>query len=626
MTALHTTIASFWELPELTRVNRLPGRSPLAPFDSLAAAKRRDAAASPWVMPLDGPWRFRLYDRVQAVPGDAIDPALADKAWDALPVPSNWTMHGHSSPIYTNVVMPFVNDPPRVPDDNPTGVYRRTFDLPAAWEGRRVVLHVGGAESVLCVWLNGSFVGMSKDSRVGSEFDLTPWLKPGTNHLAAMVVRWSDASYVEDQDQWWMGGIYRGVYLYAQDHAYIEDVHAQPTLAANGKHATLDVDVKLNFTSEPAEPVYVKAALFGPDGRAVDAFDAPAAIDRYYAAHRNTAHLSAKLRDIQAWSAESPALYTLVVSLHPQGRGNKPASKAIEHTATRIGFRRVEVKDRELLINGKAVVIRGVNRHEHDPVLGKAITTESMIEDIRLMKSHNFNAVCNAHYPNDPRWYELCDEYGLYVFDEANVESHDNYETICRDPRWRDSFVDRAEGMVRRSKNHASVIAWSLGNESGYGENHDAMADWIRGYDPTRPLHYEGAVREGWVQRLSVTTDGDHHANQIFGPMYEKLDTLVAWSKRNNDTRPCILCEYSHAMGNSNGGLADYWDAFEKHPGLQGGFIWEWIDHGIAQTAEDGQTWYAYGGDFGEKIHDAEFVCDGLIGPDRVPHPAVREA
>ncbi|MEM6553351.1 MAG: glycoside hydrolase family 2 TIM barrel-domain containing protein [Planctomycetota bacterium] len=629
--ALFASFPAFWQTPELTHINRLPGRSPLTPFPSLAAAKRRDAARSPWHLSIDGDWRFKLYDRPEDVPADAVQPGHRDKAWDTLPVPSNWTQHGHSSPIYTNVQMPFENKPLWVPEDNPTGVYRKAFTLPKDWANRRVVLHVGAAESVLCVWANGTFVGMSKDCRLPSEFDLTPYLKPGRNHLAATVIRWSDASFIEDQDQWWLGGIFRSTYLYAQDHAYLEDVFAKPTLNTSNQDGSLDVEVKLNFTSEPQDPVFVKAQLFDPQGKPVRGFTKPVRIDKHYAMHRNIARFSADLRTVLPWSAEAPNLYTLTVSLHPAGRDGKPASKAIEHTACRVGFRRIEMAHRQLLINGQPVMIRGVNRHEHDPVSAKALSTESMIRDIELMKRHNFNAVRNAHYPNDHRWYDLCDEYGLYVMDEANVEAHANYATLCRDPRFRAAFVDRAENMVRRTKNHACVFAWSLGNESGYGENHDAMASWIRQYDDSRPLHYEGAVRTGWKQNPTETDDGDHHANNFYGPMYTGIPLIREWSKRNKDSRPAILCEYSHAMGNSNGCLREYWEAFEECDGLQGGFIWEWIDHGLQQTTPptkdnpNGTVWYAYGGDFNEAIHDAEFVCDGLVGPDRQPHPAMAE-
>lgn len=614
-----------WQLPELTQINRLPARASLHPFSSLGSARRGDPTGSPWFMSLDGDWRFRLYASPEAVAKRAVAAKTADAAWDRLPVPSNWTMHGYSQPQYTNFVMPFENDPPHVPKENPTGVYRRTFRLPADWRDRRVVIHFGGAESVLYVYLNGQFVGMAKDSRLPSEFDISSMVRPGINHLSAVVVRWSDASYIEDQDQWWMGGLYRSVHLYSQADAHLADVFARAELDRSMKHGELSVDVTVGFTEEPEGEIEVEAQLFGPNGKPVLSSPLIHRIDHDFCVHQNQARFEARIRNVQAWSSESPSLYTLSVSLFRVGKHGRRRGKAIEHTACRIGFRRIRVAGRKLLINGQPVMIRGVNRHEHDDVRGKALTTESMVRDIKLMKQHNFNAVRNAHYPNDPRWYGLCDAYGLYVMDEANVESHANYATLCRDPRWERAFFERGRDMVLRSRNHPSIIAWSLGNESGYGENHNVMADWVRANDPTRPVHYEGAVRAGWSQGPMGTQVGSSRATDFISPMYLPIDEVIQWAKNTKDDRPMILCEYSHAMGNSNGCLKEYWDAFEKYQGLQGGFIWEWIDHGICQTDSEGRPYWAYGGDFGEKIHDAEFVCDGLIGPDRVPHPAMAE-
>lgn len=625
MNQLFETFPKFWQMPELTHINRLPGRSPLLPCDTRASALRQIIDKTPWALSLDGEWRFKMFESPEAVPASASRIGFKDKRWDKIPVPANWTQYGYSQPAYTNVAMPFENDPPRVPEDNPTGVYRRAFDVPESWDGRRTVLHVGGAESVLCVWVNGDWVGMSKDSRLPSEFDITNVVRPGQNQITATVIRWSDASYIEDQDQWWLGGIYREVFLYSQAKQYIEDVFAKPKLNPDNTSAQYEVAVKLNF-SDPVEAVWhIKTQLLAPDGKLVPGTSLTGQINRDFADHHNTCVFLRNIKRVQAWSAESPSLYTVVVSLHADNGRGKAQAKAIEQTSCKIGFKRVEVRNRQLLINGQPVMIRGVNRHEHDDVLGKALTTESMIRDIELMKQHNFNAVRNAHYPNDRRWYELCDRYGLYVVDEANVESHDNYHTLCRDPSWQNAFLDRGMNMVKRNKNHASIILWSLGNESGYGENHIAMASWIREFDPSRPLHYEGAVRAGWIQREDAQQPVGRHATDVICPMYPEIDKMIEWAKRNLDDRPYIPCEYSHAMGNSNGCLKEYWDAFEKYDGLQGGFIWEWIDHGIKKQAADGQDYWAYGGDFGEKIHDAEFVCDGLIGPDRTPHPAMRE-
>ncbi len=621
-----------WETPELTQINRLPMRAPLTPCATTAQAKAVDPGKSRFIMSLNGDWKFKLYDRPSDVPESAVSHTCRDVRWDSLPVPSNWTMHGYSAPQYTNVQMPFENNPPHVPEANPTGVYRRTFDLPAAWDDRRVVVHFGAAESVLFVYVNGSFVGMAKDSRLPSEFDLTPHLVAGENQITAIVVRWSDASYIEDQDQWWMGGLFRDVFLYTQAaEAYIEDVtaHAGLNAGANNDYrdGTLDVTVKVNFSSEPKHEYIAEVQLYDPAGKPVFKKPLQGMVDAHYRRHANKVCVSAPVPKVKPWNAETPVLYTVMVSL-VRSKGNK----RIEHTACRVGFRDVRVGDRALLINGQPVMIRGVNRHEHDDTTGKVISRESMIRDICLMKQHNFNAVRCSHYPNDPLWYALCDEYGLYLIDEANIESHANYPALCRDPRWARAFFERGSDMVICHKNHASIIAWSLGNEAGYGENQDAMAAWIRAYDPTRPLHYEGTVRAGWPQKvLDHFPGGGDRASDMICPMYRSVDEIIAWStQETGERRPFILCEYQHAMGNSNGCLKEYWDAFEKYEGLQGGFIWEWVDHGIKQiapqtSANAGDSYWAYGGDFGEEIHDAEFVCDGLVSPDRTPHVAMRE-
>ncbi len=613
-----------WETPELTQINRLPMRATLTPCATVAQAKSMDRARSSYVMSLNGDWKFNLYDRPEDVPASAVMPTMKDGRWNTLPVPSNWTMHGYSAPWYTNVVMPFENNPPKVPQANPTGVYRRVFELPKDWDGRRVVAHFGGAESVLFLYVNGAFVGMAKDSRLPSEFDLTSHLVAGENHMAAIVVRWSDASYVEDQDQWWMGGLFRDVYLYSQKpEVYVEDVTVRAGLDDGYHEGLLDVTVKVNFSQEPTQEYGVEVQLFDPAGKPVWKTPKRGQVDARYRRHGNKVCISAQISKVQSWNAETPCLYTVVVSLlRSWGR------QSIEHTACRVGFRDVRIGDRELLINGQPVMLRGVNRHEHDDTTGKVISRQSMVHDIRLMKQHNFNAVRCAHYPNDPMWYALCDEYGLYVIDEANIESHENFSTLCRDPRFARAYLERGSEMVIRDKNHPSIILWSLGNESGYGENHDALAAWIRAYDPTRPLHYEGTVPQFWTQGsgMDYFPNGGRLASDVICPMYASIDQMIEWAtKATDERRPFFLCEYQHAMGNSNGCLKEYWDAFEKYHGLQGGFIWEWVDHGIKQTTDKGETYWAYGGDFGEEIHDAEFVCDGLVWPDRTPHAAMRE-
>ncbi len=623
-----------WVQPELAGLGRLPARATLYPFPNPETARTCDRETSPWFLSLNGDWRFRLATRPEAVPPNFTDRAFDDTGWASLPVPSNWTMHGHDRPHYTNVRMPFDIPPPNVPDDNPTGLYRRTVRVPADWSGRRIVLHVGGAESVLYVWVNGEAVGMGKDSRLPQEFDLTPFVAPGEEALiCCSVIKWSDASFVEDQDQWWMGGIHREVFLYCTGRTWIDDVFAVAALKEDLIEGCLTVTARLGFADPPRDGWIVRADLFDGDGRPVltepltGTVKANGADHHPYRGPLNIVTLTADIPAPAPWSSESPALHTLVVSLHD---GDGPA---VEATSCRVGFRRVELGDRELLINGKPVMIAGMNRHEHHPVRGKTITREDMIADIELMKRFNVNAVRCSHYPNAEAWYDLCDEYGLYLIDEANVEAHAYLHQLCADPRYATQFLERGLRMVERDKNHPSVVVWSLGNESGYGPNHDAMAGWIRRRDPSRPLHYEGAI---WGWDKSVKTgfgegpgagDGGKPASDLICPMYPSIESLVAWAEDDDpaDRRPMILCEYSHAMGNSNGSLGDYWDAFETHHGLQGGFIWEWADHGIQKHDDRGRPFMAYGGDFGDTPNDLNFCCDGIVGADRIPHPGLWE-
>jgi beta-galactosidase len=619
MELLHLGNRPVWTAPEILHINRLPMRATSYPFASEEAARSYDRTQTPWVQLLNGEWDFHLAASPEAVPADFVQPDFATgEGWDKLPVPSNWTMHGYDKPHYTNVQMPFKNEPPTVPDENPTGCYRTAFTLPAEWNNRRVVLHFGGAESVLCVWINGQAVGVAKDTRLSSEFDITPWVHAGeTNTLAAVCIKWSDATFIEDQDQWWMGGIYRDVFVYSTQSTFIQDVFAVGNLEDDFQTGVLDITAKIGFQEHREKGWQFQAQLFAPDGSAV--FSEPlqqvVSTKRAYVGNRFQVKWQEKIGPVQVWSHETPHLYTLVVSLlSPQG-------EAVEHTSCRIGFRRVELGQRELLINGKAVMMQGVNRHEWDDTTGKVISRDSMLRDIKVMKQHGFNAVRTSHYPDDDLWYDLCDEYGLYLIDEADIESHDFLSYLCHDPRYTAAWVERGQRMVERDKNHPSIILWSLGNESGYGPNHDAMAGWIRGYDSSRPLHYEGASW-GWEKGEINGT----RATDLVCPMYPSIENIVKWANtENGDTRPLILCEYSHAMGNSNGSLSDYYAAFEANHGLQGGFIWEWVDHGIKQRTDSGEEYWAYGGDFGDTPNDLNFVCDGLVWPDRGTHPAMAE-
>ena len=618
-----------WEDPALTSINRLPMRSTLYPFPDAGSAKTLDRSKSPWFKLLNGSWKFRIHQR----PGDASGADVAVEtdrsAWDQVAVPGNWTLQGYGGPHYTNVNMPFAEPPPHVPNINPTGIYSLEVDVPKAWDGRRTVLHFGGAESVLCVYVNGQFVGMGKDCRLPSEFDITSHVRAGRKNLiCAVVIKWSDATFIEDQDQWWMAGLHREVFLYSTALVHASDLFAIGNLENNHRDGRLNLTVKVGFPCQPEEGWSVEARLFDPAGKSVfkKALLSPVQVGHAGARFRLQARFNEPVKNPLPWSAESPSLYKVVVTLRD------PKGRAVESTAARVGFRSVEVRDRQLLVNGRCVMIHGVNRHDHHETKGKALDRETMRLDALTMKRFNFNAVRCSHYPNDPYWLDLCDELGLYVIDEANLEAHAYYNTPGHESVWAAAFLDRAVRMVERDKNHASIILWSLGNETGSGANQDAMAGWIRSKDPSRPLHYEPGT---WVQGLSEKDqpgdflyEGGASVTDIVCPMYPQLKSLIEWATDKNHPdrrRPLIMCEYSHAMGNSNGGLADYYDLFEKYPGLQGGFIWEWIDHGILQSGPDGRPYWAYGGDFGDTPNDLNFCCDGLVWPDRTPHPGLAE-
>jgi beta-galactosidase len=605
-----------WQTPECVGVNRLPGRATLYPFADAESALRRERAASPWFRLLNGQWRFKYVEKPEDAPADFYAAQHDESSWDTIPVPSNFDTLGYSYPHYTNVQMPFSEKPPRVPQEkNPTGLYRLAFSVPPQWADRRVVLHVGGAESVLYVYVNGRKVGLSKGSRLPAEFDVSEFVRVGENLLAAMVIRWSDASYIEDQDHWWHAGIFRDVYLYSTATTHIEDVFAAAGLDTRYRDGLLTVKARVGFAGEQQPGWKVLCQVHDAKGKPLLRKPASAevlgAINRW-ARHRDgRVELQARLPGVKPWSSEAPNLYTLVTTLVDA------SGAVVEATSCRIGFRSVEVRDRQLLINGRKVYFKGVNRHEHHELHGKAVPRETLLQDIKLLKQHNFNAVRTSHYPNDPYWYDLCDEYGIYLIDECDLESHDYYNELCDDPRYAQAFLDRMMRMVERDKNHPSIIEWSLGNESGYGRNHDAMAGWVRGFDPSRALHYEGAMSRGW--------DKGQHATDIVCPMYPAVDAIVKWAKTTKDTRPFIMCEYAHAMGNSSGSLKEYWEAIFAHPGLQGGYIWDWVDQAFLRTDDQGRRNYLYGGDFGDKPNDHSFCCNGMVGPDRAPHPAMCE-
>lgn len=597
-----------WLDPEVVAINRLPMHTPL----------RRARTTS-----LNGQWSFRRFDHPDLVPASA----LTGKPGNTVTVPGNWTLQGTvDTPHYTNVQMPFPGPPPALPDVVPTGVYRRTISVPTSWSGQQIVLHVGAAESVHAVYLDGRVIGYGTDSRLPSEYDITAAVGRETTHeLAIVVLRYSAHSYIEDQDQWWMAGLHRSVHLEARPIVHVADVVTTGDLDPSTGAGSVTAAVTVGFVSPPSPGWRVRFTLRDPRGETVGEpriVDVPHLFAQPYLFRGHVVDVAWDIHSAQPWSAESPALYAVTTELLA------PNDRVVETHTTRVGLRRVEVRDRQLLVNGQPIWVFGVNRHDHHPDRGKAVTEADMRADLVQMRAHNITAVRTAHYPNDAAFYDLCDELGMYVIDEANVENHAYNTSLCHDPRYRSAYLARGSRMVERDRNHACIIAWSLGNESGYGANHDAMAGWIRRSDTTRPLHYEGAIFHGdgtlpagpanWL-------DGGLHASDIVCPMYSTIEAITAYGLAGLGTRPLIMCEYSHAMGNSNGSLADYWEAFEHTPGLQGGFIWEWKDHGIRRIGPDGRKRLAYGGDFGDSPHDGNFVADGLMSADLEPHPVMRE-
>jgi beta-galactosidase len=626
---------NIWNSPETSSVNRLPMLN----------------LEHPTAISLDGTWKFQLLSNPNAPMGN----------WNSIPVPGLWTMidgqqpYG-DAPIYTNTQMPWDHFAPEVPRDNPTGIYEREFELSENLVKKRVVLHIGATESVHIVYVNGETVGAGKDSHLASEYDITNYVKSGRNTLRIKVVKWSDATYIEDQDQWWHGGISRSIKLYFTERVFIERLYATPTLLPDNKIGHLKVWAHINslnnesFTNYklqvrispqrlttgkglPKKPVVVEATAIqksAPKWTEKSLEESQAGEDFFQATYWDgnmpkwardawlatepiipgPLELNAKLQ-VSPWSAETPALYEVeYVLLDPNG-------KVVQTAMQRVGFRRIEINGKDFLFNGQPIIFYGINRHDFNKRTGRVISKEDYRADLMALKANNFNAVRTSHYPNDPVFLDLCDELGFYVVDEANIESHAFQNQFCDDQKYLSQIVDRVARLVQRDVHHASVVMWSLGNESGAGVNHHAAAAYAKSFDPTRPLHYEGAIRGNWTANFDLT--------DVVCPMYPSISAIESYAKSSKAKRPLIMCEYTHAMGNSNGTLKEYWDVIHKYKGLQGGFIWEMWDHGLDQTLPDGTKRSAYGGNYGEKKHDGNFVCDGMFFPDRKPKPAMAE-
>jgi len=612
-----------WENQHVTAQNVMPAHAPLHAFHSSEAARHKQDSEFQHL--LNGQWAFQLFSKPELVPSDCIDVGFDDSHWSEITVPSNWQLQGYDNPIYTNLKYPFEDKPPFVPADNPTGVYRVNFELPKAWAGRQQRINFDGVNSAFHLWCNGIWVGYSQDSRLASEFDLSAHLREGHNQLTVMVLRWSDGSYLEDQDMWWLSGIFRDVCLLSKPVVAIQDVTVTTDLDACFNHGTLHVSTQLSaFKNTETASCHVQAQLFDADLNAVTEpilANFGERITDEKGGFNNLAEHHIDVPCPHKWSAESPYLYRVVVCLL------NTDGTVLDSEAYQVGFRVIEIDQGQLKLNGKALLIRGVNRHEHHPEKGHAVSYQDMLLDIKLLKQNNFNAVRTAHYPNHPVWYELCDQYGLYVVDEANIETHGQFpmSRLSNDLSWLNAYMRRMTRMVERDKNHPSIIIWSLGNESGIGHNHHAMYQWTKLKDPTRPVQYEGG-------------GANTAATDIIVPMYARVDedvllpnaaqvvpkhSIKKWLSLPNEQRPLILCEYAHAMGNSLGSFDKYWQAFREYPRLQGGFIWDWVDQGLTKTDPNGVDFWAYGGDFGDQINDRQFCINGLMFPDRTPHPGL---
>lgn len=581
-----------WQNPAVLEIGREMAHVSMIPCRTEAQAFAMDRAASPFYRSLNGSWRFCFCPDGVCPDGFAAE-QTDDSAWDSLDVPGCWQMSGHyDPPHYTNWEYPIPLDPPYVPDDNPTGLYRRFFTLPESWQDRRITLTFEGVDSAYYLYVNGVQAGFSKVPHLPGEFDITSLVRPGRNLLAVKVFKWSDGTYLEDQDCWRMSGIFRDVYLLGVPKSHIRDLRADAVLDERYQDGALSVEADV-LASAPCE---VEIKIY--DGETLIA-------SQHAAVSGNTARARFELPNVKRWTDETPHLYAVHALLWADG-------EVKEVQRVRVGFRRIEIRDAQLLINGMPVKLRGVNRHDTHPLLGHTTPVEHMRLDVELMKQGNVNCVRTAHYPNDPRFLDLCDEYGLYVIDEADLECHGAAYGLggalypfSDSPEWTAAYVDRMERMVMRDRNHPSVVIWSLGNESGYGSNHAAMAACARRLDPSRPIHY--------------CEDRKCESADIESTMYARIHDLVDQGIKD-DPHPYLVCEYAHAMGLGPGSLEEYWEVFNAYPRLLGGCVWEWVDHGIERRAQDGRPYYAYGGDFGDYPTRYNFCIDGIIGPDRVPH------
>ena len=600
------------ENPEIFGWGKLLPHANVIPFADIDELFTNNTSKSPFCKSLNGTWKFNWVKNPADRPPGFYKPDFDISVWDDIPVPSNWEIQGYGFPLYFDEAYEWTKDPepPLVPHHyNPVGSYRRSFTIPQSWKNRKVIIHFGAVKSAMYLWINGKKAGYSQGSKTPAEWDITPYLVPGENTVALQVFRWSDGSYLECQDFWRISGIERDVYLYSVPLLHIRDFEVQSTLDEaykNGKlKITIDIRNELQTRKAGAHSLFVR--LYSGDGKQLILEGS-----RVFKTKKQDSLnfvFEKEIPNVKEWTAETPDLYHVAILLENKNK------ETIEIVGCKTGFRTSEIKNGQFLINGKPILIKGVNRHEHDPLTGHVISKESMLTDIRLFKENNINTVRTSHYPNDPAWYDLCDEYGIYVIDEANIESHGmgfREKSLAKNPEWKNAHLDRIKRMVERDKNHPSVVIWSLGNEAGDGINFAAAYRWIHNRDASRPVHYEGT--------------GEGPNTDIYCPMYARIEKMENYAKKEPE-RPLILCEYAHSMGNSTGNLQDYWDMINKYPALQGGSIWDWVDQGLTKKTADGTEYWAFGGDFGPESRpsDKNFLINGLVSPDRSPHPALQE-
>ena len=585
-----------WQDPGVFQINKETPHAHFIPFASAEQAKTEDKWQSPMLQSLNGTWKFNLSQNPSERPHWFFKNDFDTRKWDEIEVPANWEVVGFDYPIYTNVKYPHDRTPPIIQEHyNPVGSYKRTFEISSDWNKNEIILHFGAVSSAMNVWVNEQFVGYSEDSKTPAEFNISKYLNGGENSLSVEIFRWSDASYLEDQDFWRLSGITRDVYLKARKQAHIKDFRVGSELDEMYSTGLFSLNVDIQNAGQ-----LTVEAILSDNGEIVNEFSEKV--------NNNNVQFEAQIPDVKKWSAEIPNLYELIITL-------KNEDGIIEVIKQDVGFRTIEIKNATLLVNGKYVYMKGANLHEHNPVTGHILDKETMLLDIKTMKENNLNAVRTSHYPQPELWYELCNKYGLYIIDEANIESHGmgyGPESLAKDETWKEAHLFRTKNMFERDKNQPCIITWSLGNEAGNGVNFYATYDYLKSIDPSRPVQYERA--------------GHEYNTDIFCPMYARMEGMEKYALSKPD-KPLIQCEYAHAMGNSVGNLQDYWDLIEKYDVLQGGFIWDWVDQGLLTTKEEGEEYWAYGGDFGPDTvpSDGNFCNNGLVDPDRGVKPHLIE-